>query len=356
MSDRSPLLDLPLLQPTQAQKHVTHNEALAQLDVLVQLCVEDFDQTQPPALPHPGSVHALGAGASGAWAGQDHRLAAFLNGGWHFISPAVGWRAFGRADGSLRLWNGSQWDSPTSQVETLPQLGIATSADATNRLAVAAPATLLSHAGQGHQLKLNKASSSDTASLLFQSNWSGHAEMGLAGDTDFALKVSPDGSTWHTALATDGLTGRVRAPNGVLLGGADAAHHLNHYESGSYEPALLDGSGNSQPLSGQSVPYVRIGDQVSYFFAFLNDLDISGLTATDDIALSLPFSNGPHAFGAVELRGGLGTPGPYHWHAQQGQARAYLRSLSTNSRLHVGDITSGITDIVGGTLTVCLAS
>ncbi len=34
MSENSPLLDLPLIQPAQAQKHVTHNEALERLDVL----------------------------------------------------------------------------------------------------------------------------------------------------------------------------------------------------------------------------------------------------------------------------------------------------------------------------------
>ena len=37
MSDLSPILSLPLLQASQAQKHVTHNEALMQLDLLVQL-------------------------------------------------------------------------------------------------------------------------------------------------------------------------------------------------------------------------------------------------------------------------------------------------------------------------------
>ncbi len=35
MSDNSPRLDLPDIQAAQAQKHVTHNEALRVLDVLV---------------------------------------------------------------------------------------------------------------------------------------------------------------------------------------------------------------------------------------------------------------------------------------------------------------------------------
>ena len=48
MSDLSPILSLPLLQASQAQKHVTHNEALMQLDLLVQLTVADRTRTTPP--------------------------------------------------------------------------------------------------------------------------------------------------------------------------------------------------------------------------------------------------------------------------------------------------------------------
>jgi hypothetical protein len=49
MSDTSHILGLPYIQPAQAQKHVTHNEVLRVLDALVQLSVEDRDQTAPPA-------------------------------------------------------------------------------------------------------------------------------------------------------------------------------------------------------------------------------------------------------------------------------------------------------------------
>lgn len=49
-------------------------------------------------------------------------------------------------------------------------------------------------------MKVNKAADTDTASLLFQTGWSGRAEMGLAGDDNFSVKVSADGSSWTTAL------------------------------------------------------------------------------------------------------------------------------------------------------------
>lgn len=56
MSELSSRLALPFLQPGQAQKHVTHNEALARLDLLVQLVVQDFDATTPPVSPQAGQI------------------------------------------------------------------------------------------------------------------------------------------------------------------------------------------------------------------------------------------------------------------------------------------------------------
>jgi hypothetical protein len=52
MSDATTHLLLPYILAAQAQKHVTHNEALRILDGLVQLSVLDRDLTaRPAALP-----------------------------------------------------------------------------------------------------------------------------------------------------------------------------------------------------------------------------------------------------------------------------------------------------------------
>lgn len=50
MSD-SPNLLLPYLADTQAQKHVTHNDALRILDALVLLSVKTFQNNTPPGSP-----------------------------------------------------------------------------------------------------------------------------------------------------------------------------------------------------------------------------------------------------------------------------------------------------------------
>jgi|GEM_PF-4728179 len=94
------------------------------------------------------------------------------------------------------------------------KLGINATADATNRLAVKSDAVLFSYddvtPGTGDvQFKVNKAAAANTASLLFQTGWSGRAELGLAGGDDFSVKVSADGATWKQALSIDGATGRM---------------------------------------------------------------------------------------------------------------------------------------------------
>ena len=47
-------LSLPYILASQAQKHVTHNEAIRALDCLVQLSVESRVLTSPPASPVEG--------------------------------------------------------------------------------------------------------------------------------------------------------------------------------------------------------------------------------------------------------------------------------------------------------------
>ncbi|MEM7076900.1 MAG: DUF2793 domain-containing protein [Pseudomonadota bacterium] len=207
-TDVSARLSLPFILPSQAQKHVTHNTALERLDALVQLVLEEVDAATPPALPEAGQVWALGAAPTGAWAGQAGQLAQWLPPGWAFIAPQTGWQGWNRGASQAVRFDGAAWVAGGGSQDQ-PGLGIGTSWDTSNRLAVASPASLLTHDGAGHQLKVNKAGAGDTASLLFQSDFTGHAEMGLAGSTDFSIKVSPDGASWTEALVLEAATGRI---------------------------------------------------------------------------------------------------------------------------------------------------
>ncbi|MEM7596497.1 MAG: DUF2793 domain-containing protein [Pseudomonadota bacterium] len=206
MSDVTARLDLPLIKPSQAQKHVTHNEALQVLDGLVQAALEEVGAETPPFEPTPGTLFALGAAPTGDWVDQGGKLAYRSGEGWIFINPEQGWHAFDKAAGDFKIYDTGIWRGLTTSFENLSGLGVGTTSDATNRLAVASDAALFNHAGAGHQIKVNKAGAGETASLLFQSGFTGHAEMGLAGDTAFSIKVTDDGVTWFDAMRASAAT------------------------------------------------------------------------------------------------------------------------------------------------------
>lgn len=109
MSDTTTKLLLPYILAAQAQKHVTHNEALRLLDGLVQMSVPDRDLTVPPGSPVEGDRYIVAAGATGAWSGWDHDIALFGDGIWFRLPKQIGWRAWVEDEGTLVVWDGAQW-------------------------------------------------------------------------------------------------------------------------------------------------------------------------------------------------------------------------------------------------------
>ena len=213
--ENTTILSLPLIQGNQAQKHITHNEALRILDALVQPVVADLDRTVPPADPRNGQRHIVAAGAVGDWTGRDNAIAVREDAAWGFYVPRQGWRCHVEALAADVVFDGFAWheEGTAARVEVF---GINAPADGTNRLAVAADATLLDNDGGGHQLKINKADMADTASLLFQTGYGGRAEMGLAGNDDFSVKVSADGESWAEAFRVEAGTAEVHMEQLVL--------------------------------------------------------------------------------------------------------------------------------------------
>ncbi len=223
--DETKLLSLPYLAAGQAQKHVTLNESLRRLDIVVQLSALSRQLGQPPAAPEEGARYLVPDSASGPWQDFAGHVAAWQDGGWVLIAPGTGWLAWIEDEGRLLVATASGWIPALGPLQNLDRLGIGTIAEGADRLAVRGTATLLTHDGSGHQLKLNKAMAAATASLLFQTGWSGRAEIGTVGNDALALKMSADGQAWLTALVVqpDGRIGigGVTAPSVALhLGGA----------------------------------------------------------------------------------------------------------------------------------------
>jgi hypothetical protein len=211
-------LGLPFLAAAQAQKHVTYNEALLRLDALLHLSVLTRGLSEPPAILEEGARYLIGEAAAGAWSGHPGEIAAWQDGAWSFFSPKPGWRLWIDDEAALVIYANASWVPLVEETTLTSRLGISANADDYNRLVVSAPASLFNHAGAGHQLKLNKSSAQQTASLLFQTGYSGRAELGLAGDDHLHVKVSADGASWVEAIRIDNASGVVAFPGG--LGGA----------------------------------------------------------------------------------------------------------------------------------------
>ena len=209
----SPNLDLSYLAPNQAQKHVTVNESLRRLDTLVQLTVESSIETSQPAAPQEGARWILPEGATGSeWdTFETGAIAAFQDGAWQQVDPLRGWRAWSLDTGTLLVFDSSAWVRAVP-LEQTPLMGVNTTAEETSRLSVKSDSVLFSHddvtPGSGNmRLALNKASATDTASLLFQDGYEGRAEIGLTGNDVFNIKVRSTGSDWRDAVQIEGDSG-----------------------------------------------------------------------------------------------------------------------------------------------------
>lgn len=104
----SPRLALAYLVASQAQKEVTHNEAINDLDCLVQLSVISNVLTTPPASPTDGDCYIVGALATGAWSGHDGHVAVYFS-GWRFKTPKAGWIAYLQNLSKFYVYNGNAW-------------------------------------------------------------------------------------------------------------------------------------------------------------------------------------------------------------------------------------------------------
>lgn len=127
MTSSSDRLALPLLAPGQAQKEMTHNEALARLDMLVQPVVVAVAPAAVPADPRPGECWIVGSGASGAWAGQDDAVAVWTAGGWRFAAAFEGMKVWSLADGVTVVRRSDGWqlgavDARTVRIDGLSVL------------------------------------------------------------------------------------------------------------------------------------------------------------------------------------------------------------------------------------------
>jgi hypothetical protein len=102
---------LPFLVTGQAQKELTHNEALLRIDALLHPVVE-ASQALPIAsltLSDAGKCWLIADGAQNDWEGHDGEIACWTGGSWRFLLPTEGMRIWNRGQNSQLHHIGGGW-------------------------------------------------------------------------------------------------------------------------------------------------------------------------------------------------------------------------------------------------------
>jgi len=210
----TPVLGLPELEAAQGQKYLTVNQTSRRLDILVNLTVFNRTVTSPPSSPSEGHRYIVGSPATGGFAGQENNVAAYIGAAWIFFTPSEGWRAYDQGADQFVIFNGTSWvlaglSSGALSDGSVTLLGVGATPDTTNRLSVTSPGVLFNRETDNFYLTLNKQAAGDDVAFLMQTGFSTRALVGLLGNDDFGIKVTPDGSTFHDALVIDKDTGNV---------------------------------------------------------------------------------------------------------------------------------------------------
>jgi hypothetical protein len=105
---------LPNLYVGQAQKEVTHNEALARIDALLHPAVEAL-ATEPISgltASDDGRCWLIAASASGLWTGRAGQIARWSGGSWRYLAPVAGMTLWLSSTGKRLFYIGSDWLEP----------------------------------------------------------------------------------------------------------------------------------------------------------------------------------------------------------------------------------------------------
>lgn len=100
---------LPFLASGQAQKEVTHNEAIAAIDRVLHLAVTSRSLSGPPAPALVGDTYIVGADATGAWTGNSAMIATFDGVGWVITAPRIGCLTWIIDEVQFAVFTGAGW-------------------------------------------------------------------------------------------------------------------------------------------------------------------------------------------------------------------------------------------------------
>ncbi len=207
----TPRLGMPYLVAGQAQKEVTHNDALNDMDSIAQMSVINKTTATPPTSPAEGDSYIIAASPTGAWAGNANAIASYYS-GWRIKTPKTGWFAYVQAEGVFYLYDGSAWNvykalAPLGSAAAPPYSFIGDSdtgiySPGANQVAIATGGTQRLSIDAGGTT--NVVGTLATANHTVTSNSAYAFAVGLNGTTNPALQVDASVASQVTGLKITG--------------------------------------------------------------------------------------------------------------------------------------------------------
>jgi len=109
-------LDITEMAETQEGRHITVNEAIAKLEAGACLfgAISVLDNA-PPVSPAEGDIYVIGTSGSGAWSGQNEKVAVYYNAEWKFLPALPGMQAYAADEDAFYYHDvGGTWTLITS--------------------------------------------------------------------------------------------------------------------------------------------------------------------------------------------------------------------------------------------------
>jgi hypothetical protein len=105
---------LPFLAVGQAQKEITHNEALLRIDALLHMVVES-ELSTPPTIAvdtQTGQCWLIGPSPTGQWQGKQGQIASWTGASWRYLVPVDRMKVYNKALGIDMLRSQTAWIAP----------------------------------------------------------------------------------------------------------------------------------------------------------------------------------------------------------------------------------------------------
>lgn len=100
------------------------NDNLTFIDTLLHPYIRSMSWSEPPPDAVEGDRYVVAQNPTGAWSGQQAKLAALIEGSWKFYEPKKGWRARLESTGTWTWYNGVDWvDEGSGQSSQNPTPG-----------------------------------------------------------------------------------------------------------------------------------------------------------------------------------------------------------------------------------------